>query len=473
MMKSAVVIGGSMGGLLAARVLANHFDRVTVIERDPIPSATETHRGVPQGHHAHVLLMAGARVVEQLFPGFDAELQAGGAESFDFSADLRWQIDGALLSRHPSDFTCVSSSRPAIEGAVRRRLAEYPNVVIRYGTSVTGVMVDQNCGRVTGVQVRADGEPDLIETIAADLTIDAGGRGTKAPHWLDRWGFARPPQSQVKFGLSYATQIYDRRPDAARDWKYAVISPHRPHETRGAILAPIEGNRWMLTLQTYDTVKPPESQSDLLDYLRSLPRQEIYEEVKDLVPLGPIRAYNYAGQIRHHFARLAKLPEGFIAIGDSICSFDPVFGQGMSVLATEAKILDDMLRERASETTDLQLEGLPRSYFQKVDNVIDGVWLLTSNEAFKYPATIGDCPFGAGPLMQWYTRQLFQLCSTDQVVYDNFVRVMHLIAPPTVLFQPKVLRKVLSRGLVGSLRSRPVAAQSESKRTLASTAISH
>jgi 2-polyprenyl-6-methoxyphenol hydroxylase-like FAD-dependent oxidoreductase len=434
-----------MAGLLAARVLADHFAKVTVIERDPAPTGIEAHRGVPQGHQFHLLLIGGATIVERLFPGIGAELEAGGALPFDFSADVHWHYDGVVKLRYPSAFGSLGATRPLLEETIRRRVAVYPNVVLRYGTSVSGFLTDPDKSRLTGVRLQS-GDTSLAESIEADLIVDAGGRGSKARGWLEDLGFPRPPTTSVKFGLSYATQLYERG-TTMKDWKSAAVHPHRPKETRGAFLGPIADNQWILTLQTYEVGKPPEDNAGLLEYLRALPRTEIYEAVKDCIPIGPIRAYNYSGQIRHHYARLPRLPEGFIAIGDAVCSFDPVFGQGMTVLANEAIILGEILRSRAAQPAETRLRGLPKAYFKKSDKLIDNAWLLASNEAFKYPTTEGDRPFGVGSILQWYTSHIFQLTATDRTVYDDFIRVMHMIAPPTVLFRPMTVAKVIAHAI--------------------------
>jgi 2-polyprenyl-6-methoxyphenol hydroxylase-like FAD-dependent oxidoreductase len=169
-----VVIGGSMAGLLATRVLADHYEQVILVERDNFPPPGEQRRGVPQGRHTHGLLASGRQVLDRLFPGISDQLTQNGAVEGDIVRDSRWFMEGACLSRPESGLNGLLMSRPLLEGAVRTRVLSLPNVTTRQNCDVEGLAATPDNRCVTGV--KTDGQ-----VVPADLVVDASGRGSHAP----------------------------------------------------------------------------------------------------------------------------------------------------------------------------------------------------------------------------------------------------------------------------------------------------
>jgi 2-polyprenyl-6-methoxyphenol hydroxylase-like FAD-dependent oxidoreductase len=248
-----------MAGLVAARALVNHFERVTIVERDVLPDGPVIRAGVPQARHVHVLLLRGAGVLEELFPGIDAELAAAGAPLIDWTTDARLFNFGAWKQRFPSGLTTHQASRELLEWTIRGRILAYPGVRFVDQTDVTGLAIDER-GRATGIRVRRRGRPidpgpangavggaDEDEVMAADLVVNAAGREARGSQWLAALGYPEPRITRVNSHLGYATRSY-RPPDGfSAEWK-ALIVAATPPASRGAVLMPLEGGRWIVTL---------------------------------------------------------------------------------------------------------------------------------------------------------------------------------------------------------------------------------
>jgi 2-polyprenyl-6-methoxyphenol hydroxylase-like FAD-dependent oxidoreductase len=211
--RHAIVIGASMGGLLAGRALADHYEEVTLIDRDELPLAPEPRKGVPQGRHTHGLLARGREVLDELFPGFTAEMVADGAVAGDVADAVLWFNHGFYLRNVHSNLSGLAISRPMLECGVRRRLQQFPNVRIRQRFDVIGPICDRDRNRVTGVQIAPLDGSDGVEMINADLVVDASGRGSLSPSWLDALGYVKPRDEQIKVNIGYKTRLYRRRPE--------------------------------------------------------------------------------------------------------------------------------------------------------------------------------------------------------------------------------------------------------------------
>ena len=434
----AVVLGGGMAGLLAARALADHFSRVTVVERDPAPAAPGHRKGVPQDQHIHVLLSAGASALERFFPGFTEELIAAGGETFDCGSDARWFHHGVWKVRQHAGVPLLAQSRPFLEWHVRRRLAALSDVAFASGDA-SELLTDADRRRVQGVRVRRrDGSAE--DDIAADLVVETGGRGSHVPKWLDAMGFGKPPEETVVIDLGYATRVYQRPPRTRGDWQMLLVYAKAPAGTRTGIVSPIEGDRWIVTLSGCLKDYPPDDDAGFLDFARSLERPDIFEAIKDAKPLSPITTIRFPAQRRRHYEKMRRFPDGLVVMGDAMCSFNPLYGQGMSVAALEAAALADCLREQRD------MVGFPRRFFQRAARIIDGPWLLATGADFLYPGAVGKRPAGTG-VLGWYNVKVLELSGCDPRVQTTFLEVMHLTRSPFALFSSGVLLPVLGRAL--------------------------
>ncbi len=435
----AAVLGGSMAGLLAAAALARHFSRVTVVERDVAPAVPEHRKGVPQDQHIHVLLCSGARILEQFFPGLTEELIDAGAETFDCGSDARWFHHGVWKLRQRAGVPLLAQSRPFLEWHVRRRLAAMPNVAFVPGDA-SELMSDADRRHVLGVRVRSRGAAAAELDLTADLVVESGGRGSHVPQWLNALGYPKPEEESVVIDLGYSTRIYQRPSPTERDWRMLLVYAKPPHGTRTGIVSPIEGDRWIVTLSGCLKDYPPADDAGFLEFARSLERPDLFDAIKHAKPLTPITTIRFPAQRRRHYQRMRRFPDGLVVMGDAMCSFNPLYGQGMSVAALEASALDQCLREAAD------LAGFPRRYFRRAAGIVDGPWLLATASDFMYPGAVGKRPAGNG-VLAWYNAHVLELSGDDPRVLSTFLEVMHLTRGPFALFTPDVLVPVLKRAL--------------------------
>jgi 2-polyprenyl-6-methoxyphenol hydroxylase-like FAD-dependent oxidoreductase len=434
----AVVIGGSMAGLLTARVLSDHFRQVTLIERDRMGTEPESRKGQPQTRHLHGLLANGARIMSGWFPGLLDELKAGGAMVGDSGETMRWYVNGGYRARFHSGLPGATMSRPFLEHLVRRRVRTLPNVTIRDGTGVEGLQTEDGGARVTGVKLAGGGE-----VVPADLVVDASGRGSASTRWLQALGFPPPPETVLKVDVGYATRLYRRDPNAegAGDWVF--VTPVAPRERRIGGAFPIEGERWIVTLGGWFGDHGPTDEADFLAFAKSLPAPDIHQIASTSEPLSEIMTYKYAANLRRHYERMERFPEGYLVLGDAACSFNPVYGQGMTSAALQAHELDQVL-DRAGPST----EPLATRFFRRAAKVIDRPWQLAVGEDFRFPEAVGKRPPGTD-LVNRYVSQVHRATHTDPVVGLAFLEVMNLIEPPTRLMTPAVLWRILKSSLSG------------------------
>jgi len=447
--RRVAIIGGSIAGLLAARVLSDHFDEVTIIERDQLPRGAEERKGVPQARHAHALLARGLDVLAQLFPGILEDLAREGAERVDFGTDIRWQYFGTWKLRFPSGIVCLFQSRNLLEAAVRRRVLELPNVRLRDGCRAAGFAASP-CGRkVAGVRVEARGADEVIP---ADLVVDASGRGSRTPSWLEALGYSAPEESAVKVHVGYASRVYRRPPPlpltnpAHRPWKVLYIIGTPPNSRSIGVLFPIEGNRWQVTLGGLLRDYPPDDEAGFLEYARRLPSDELYRALRTAEPLTDIVNHRFPSHLRRRYERMARMPEGLVVMGDALCSFNPIYGQGMTTGALSAMTLGRCLREQRRTRGPGSLEGLAPMFQEKVAHVIDTPWQLATGEDLRFPEVEGERPRTL-PLMNWYVEQVHAICGYDPDVMARFYRVQHMLTGPGALFHPRIALAVLRRQL--------------------------
>ncbi|HEY3738498.1 MAG TPA: hypothetical protein VGL53_01580 [Bryobacteraceae bacterium] len=439
--KHAIVIGGSMGGLLAARVLADHFETVTLIDRDLFPDSPEHRRGVPQSRHTHGLLASGRRALERFFPGFSQEMLDAGALSGDMIASSKWFFEGGLFAKFPSELTGFLLSRPLIEYLVRKRVRSIPNVKFMEGTIVTGLLPSaiQGNARVAGVRLE-DRE------LKADLVVDASGRASDSLDWLESLGYEKPPIERVEIGLGYTTRLFRRRSQES-DGDIAVVIPANRAATKGGVMLAQEGDRWTVTLFSYFKDYAPSDIEGFREYARHLPYREIYNVIRDAEPIGEPYTARFPASVRKHYEHLDRFPQGFLAFGDSISSFNPTFGQGMSTAALEAVELDEALRAG--------LSGLAPRFFKKAAKVIDIPWTVSVGADLNLPCTRG--PRNAGVrFINWYVSKLHKAAHREEAAALAFQMVANMLAPPPSILHPKVVWKVF-KGNVFARRERPAA----------------
>lgn len=423
----AIVIGASIAGLATARVLSDHFDQVTVIERDRLPEEPVVRRGVPQGRHAHVLLAAGLRLFSDWFPAFTDDLLSGGAVPIR-SGDLLWHQGGDYWRMPESGQPGMSMSQPLLEGTIRRRLVrDRPNVAVVDQTAVDSLIVAG--GRVDGVRCQSTEHP-------ADLVVGCTGRNTRFLDHLSEEGFPVPEVSAVHLDMAYGTRLMRRRPDEhVRALTLVVEDPARGH--RFGTVMPVEADRWIVTLGAFHGDVPPTGQAEFEDFARALPSPVPADILTRSEALTPVLTHRMPTSQRRHVERLRHSPAGFVVLGDAICSFNPVYGQGMSAAALQARALG-----RAVERHGPASPALPGDFYRRAAKVVGVPWRIAAGADFADPRTSGTRPLGTD-LLHRYIAKVVQACHTSVPVTRRVLRVQNLLARPGSLMTPATAVRVL------------------------------
>jgi 2-polyprenyl-6-methoxyphenol hydroxylase-like FAD-dependent oxidoreductase len=430
----AVVLGAGMAGLLTARVLSESFRRVTVVDRDELPTGTEGRRGVPQGRHLHALLPRGRQVLDELFPGITEELVQHGAVLADPMAQVRFQFGGHRLSRAPSPLRDLFASRPLLESTVRARVRQIPEVTVRDRCDVLGPVVEG--GRVTGVHV-ADREPAAaVERLTADLVVDATGRGSRTPAWLEQMGLSAPPEERVEIRLGYTSGRFRLRPGAL-DGDVAILTSGTPQAARGGALFPIEGGLHMVTLAGTLGDRPPVDLEGFLGFAADLAFPDIADALRGAVPVSPLHSTSFPASVRRCYERLRDMPSGLLVLGDALCSLDPVYGQGMTVAALEADALRTLLRRGRVPA--------PRTFSRAAHRALGPAWDLAAGADLADPRVQGTRTRKVR-LGNAYTARFQAAAEKDADLARAFVEVIGLLRPPAALMRPDRLVRVLLRG---------------------------
>ncbi|GCE12508.1 NAD(P)/FAD-dependent oxidoreductase [Tengunoibacter tsumagoiensis] len=435
----AIVIGGGIAGLLTARVLLNYFAQVTLIERDHYPEEPIFRPGVPQGRQGHTLLLKGQHIIESLFPGIHEKLIKHGAIEHDYGSQSFFYYGWGRAPRIESSLQGWNSSRLLLEWEIRQALLQYDRLQFLEGHEVIQLLFDQSINQVQGVRVRERNHSNPLENtgkdIKADLVIDASGSTSHAPEWLKELGFQEPAETEINTFLGYATRLYEPPADFQADWNIIAIQGIQ-NSKRGGVLMTIEGGKWMVILAgTQKDYPPTHNDADFLEFARSLPDPIIYDSIKNATPISSIHGYRRTANRIRHFERLKHFPDRFLVLGDAVCSFNPIYGQGMTVAALEAQVLDKSLKKDQQ-----QKKGFSKHFQRKLARLLISPWLL---------AAVADAPSMEHPqpilrIPQWYMDRVIMLLPHDAYAFLTFSEVLHMLRSPVALLHPAILTKVLT-----------------------------
>jgi 2-polyprenyl-6-methoxyphenol hydroxylase-like FAD-dependent oxidoreductase len=436
--KQAVVIGAGMAGLTAAGALADHFDNVVILERDTLPSEPTYRAGTPQDRHVHGLLGSGLRALSELFQGFEQDLARAGAAPLRVGLDFRVEQPGYdPFPQRDLGWVSYAVSRPTIERTVRAQVESRANTTLRQRCRVQEVLASPNGQAVTGV--RYEDANGTSETIAADLVVDASGRGAPTLALLKSIGGPLPAETAIGIDLRYATCVFAIPDDASTDWKAVRTLGQPPQISRGGLMLPLEGNRWMVTIGGRHGDVPPGDAEGFLTFARSLRTPTIYNAVRHARRLDGVARYGFPESARRHFERLDVFPRGLLPIGDAICRFNPVYGQGMSVAALEACLLGRLLQRLGDEGDPIA--SLAPTFFAEVQPLLETPWSVATLD-FAFPDTRGQRPADFETTLK-FGIALNQLAAEDPAVHKLTLEVQHLLKPRSVYRDPALLQRVL------------------------------
>ncbi|GAA3381608.1 FAD-dependent oxidoreductase [Cryptosporangium minutisporangium] len=429
----ALVLGGSIAGLLAARVLAEHYTSVTIVERDRLPSSADHRQGVPHGQHVHGMLPGGLEIIENLLPGFADQMTSAGALTGDILGNARWYLNGRPLRRAVTGLTALSASRPLIEATLRGRVRALPNVTVRDGLDITGLCTSAGGDRITGATVtdRADGK---AWALSAGLVVDATGRGSRTPRWLADLGYAPPPSDRVGIDLAYTSCVFTAA-DEFFDGDIVIVTARFPGQRTSSVMQRLEGGRVLLTLAGVLGERPPSTLDGFAAYARTLATPDTAEMLRVAEPIGAPATFRFPTYERHRYELLDRFPAGLLVAGDAACAFNPVYGQGMAVAAMEAAALSEELH-RGGEPDRVR-------YFAAVGRALEAPWRLAVGADLALPEVTGPS-LPDSPLTGEYLGRLQLAATEDAELATALIRVMGLVDPPPMLLRPDVVERVMA-----------------------------
>ena len=428
----AVVMGGSIAGTLAARVLSESYREVVVVDRDEVLGVSQPRRGAPHTSHAHGLHARGYLILAELFPNLLDELRAIGVPVGDLG-EMRWYFNAQLLQPARTGLLSITAQRPVLEEFIRAKVAALPNVSYRQRTEVLGLRTTPDRSRVTGVRVQErTGESDGYE-LEADLVVDATGRGSRLPAWLEQLGYERPAEDRMKIGLAYTTRLYKKRPEMF-DGVQSINPVASPAYPRGAFFGQVSTDECILSLTGILGDRPPTDPDGFLAFVRSLPVPDVYDAVHDAEPTSEPVAFQFPASVRRRYERLSRFPQRLLVLGDAVCSFNPVYGQGMTVAAMEVMALREHLRRRPGPES--------QAYLRAVGRIVNDPWEISTSGDLDFPQVPGPRPVKVR-MGNAYMARLQYAATRDPAVTDAFFRVAGLMDRPTALMRPRLLAKVL------------------------------
>jgi 2-polyprenyl-6-methoxyphenol hydroxylase-like FAD-dependent oxidoreductase len=467
-----IVIGSGIAGLLAARVLLNHFESVTLVERDSLPAQPGLRPGVAQTVHSHGLLKRGSNILEQLFPGLEAELVAAGAILADEIGDIL-VLDGQDATfRFASDLIVPQCSRSLLEWAIRARLLKSDRLQLLEATQVKKMLTDATNSRITGLQLcdrvreasrreaRRQGgrETSQLGELTADLVVDTSGRQSRAPQWLTELGYCAPAETKVDAFFGYTTRLYELPPQLTADWKTLLVIPQYPHSSRMGILSKIEGNLWTMSLYGYNRDYPPTDEVGFLEFARSLSNPALYEAIKSAKPVSPIYSFRNTENRLRHYERL-KLPEGFVVMGDAAFAFNPLHGQGMTAAAMGALELDRCLQRQLRSGTDLT--GLSQNFQKRLAQVLQSPWRRATSDDLRWLSPVDTTTSQQLNWIDRFVKQYWQefslLLKSNPEIYRNSQETRHMVRTPTTFsnlkFPLAIAKQVLQRKIANYIHT--------------------
>jgi 2-polyprenyl-6-methoxyphenol hydroxylase-like FAD-dependent oxidoreductase len=432
--RHAVVLGAGIAGLLSARILADHYEAVTLIERDVLPAGPQRRRGVPQAAHVHGLLLRGRQIIESLLPGVTDDLIQAGAVTFDFGTDLAIQNPYGWNTRAASGLEAISASRELTEWAIRRRLTALPRLTVLDGTTAHGLLSEDH--NITAVRI-FDAANWTSRVLPADLVVDATGRGSRTDQWLAELGYPPATRHTVEPQLHYASRTFRAPPGHTGPWRACLIQAARPGPTRGATLLPIEDNRWLITLIGLGADRPSARDEDFLSYAESLRSPVIADAIAAAEALTPVVTSHTGSSSRRLLRRHDRHPDNFVHVGDSAYAFNPLYAQGMTTAALAAQLLGQCL----SRTPGRQ--SVAANYHRHLHRLNAGAWTIATLNDLRYTRPDATRSSAFHHLIGGYLDHVLAAATQDPMVHNAFLRVFTMMRPPSSLMRPAIATRVL------------------------------
>ena len=436
--RRAVVVGAGIGGLSMAGALAKHFEQVEVFERDQLGAAAASRSGTPQDRHPHGLLAGGLRALGEIFPGFNSDLAVAGAVPVRVAQEIQYERpDVGVLPKRDFGITLLCASRPLIELVLRRRVEGIANIALRPKCRVTGIVPTTSGAAVDGI--RFDSGSGRSQILAADLVVDASGRGALTSTLFEALGWERPGETEVGVDLSYATVVVAIPPNTPPDWKLVLTQPDPPFLALHAVLVPTEDDRWIIAIADHGATERVETWDAFLEVSRSLITPTMYGALRYAQPPSGIRHYRFPMSYWKHFEQLPRLPHGVLPVADSLCRFNPIHGQGMSSAAKQARLLQDVLGRAGGELDPIATAQM--GFMAEVASVLETPWNMSTSADLAFPRTRGERPENFAEAQE-FEAALFRAAVADPVVHRAVMEVAQLLQPQSRLQDPQIMRRI-------------------------------
>jgi 2-polyprenyl-6-methoxyphenol hydroxylase-like FAD-dependent oxidoreductase len=442
-----VVIGASVAGLLAARALTDVAESIVVVDRDDPPDAAVARKCAPQGRHVHGVLAGGLDVLQSFFPGILDDLVTDGSHVVDAAQDVLWFNNGGWRLRCQCGIKACIQTRPLLELHIRRRVRNISNVRLLYGTRANGMHLDPARLRITGVLLTNEsGEETLLP---ADLIVDCSGRGSQTPTWLAANGIGKPLASTIAVNVGYSTQYFRLSDPSALGWHAMLILSRPPSVTRLGAGFLVEGNALQLTLGGLFRDYPPDDEGGFLKFAESLEHPALFQAIQKATPTSTIFTYRFPAHVWNHYDRLSGLPENLLVMGDALCSFNPIYGQGMTVAALEAQVQARCASETKDSTIDTK--RIQDQYFRRISGITKAAWAMATGADLAYPQAEVRRPFGSN-MFNRYIEHLVSLTCSDEKALMAWNQVTQMKRSMSILFTPSIATRVLRRAVTGQPR---------------------
>ncbi|OME91395.1 MULTISPECIES: NAD(P)/FAD-dependent oxidoreductase [Paenibacillus] len=441
----ALILGGGIAGLFTATVLSKHYDEVIVTDRDEFPAGPKNRAGTPQAYHPHRFLERGKMIVERWFPGITEELLQQGAHSRGLKSVKMTTRYGTLELPDEPNAGC---SRPLLEWTLRSRVAKLPNVTLLPKLTAQQLLFDADKNAVTGVvfRDRSVKEPALLH-MNADIVVDASGRGSKLADWLQNLGYAIPKAERLRISLGYSTRLYRVAEEIQAVWS-TILNEGDPSLGIGtAVFNPIENQIAEVVLYRAGGASYPTTDHQLYDQeAQNLFGATIGDLLQQLEPVSSPRGYRIEECVRQHFEQMKDWPSGLLVLGDAFCSFDPIFGQGMTVAAIQADTLDQCLQSMQNGV--LFEEGFERFALLKIQSAMEPAWWLSAATDLRWPGVTYEGHLSAQGFS--FAQSLFDICQelayghNDMAVFEQYMMVTGLFASPQDLFNAEYITSLVN-----------------------------
>ncbi|WP_372654621.1 phosphatidylglycerol lysyltransferase domain-containing protein [Halobacteriovorax sp.] len=431
----ALVVGASFTGLLTAKVLSGFYKEVIILDKGGPAEGPTVRKSVPQMGQHHILLSRGRSILENILPGIDGELSQYGSELIDYVLDGRLFTEYGECPRFESNIMIRPTSRVLLDYRIRERVRSVKNINIIYNAKWNNLILNSDKSKVLGVKYLTNGEE---KSLSADLIIDASGRNSSLIKTFEKNDISVADSKRVNPYVGYATCAYEI-PESLTDFKLMEIASAAPSNPRAAGLWKIEGNKWLLALIGSNKEYPSADPDEFLEFARKLTHPHIYNIIKKSKPISDISLYRGPVNEWRQFSKMKNFPNQLLVLGDALATFNPLYGQGMSIALTEILLVQELLKDN--------VRTIGKKHQLLINNKVKAAWPMAISEDLKWPLTDGSKITLHDKISIWYSELLLPLSTYNKRVVMTFLQIANLEKDPYALVSPSILKDIVAHYL--------------------------